>query len=129
MSLALVGSAVVFPLALVYLVNPSGSTAYPPCPFHALTGLYCPGCGSLRAIHQLLHGHVGAALRLNILMVMLLPYVAYGMATEVKRLLGERLLPALPGAAYWARTLLVIVIAYWILRNMPVYPFMLLAPG
>lgn len=28
-----------------------------PCFFHAITGLYCPGCGGTRAILFLLHGH------------------------------------------------------------------------
>ena len=30
----------------------------PPCMFHALTGLYCPGCGGTRAVFALLHGQV-----------------------------------------------------------------------
>ncbi|MEW5722540.1 MAG: DUF2752 domain-containing protein, partial [Thermodesulfobacteriota bacterium] len=42
----------------LYLVNPAVSALYPPCPFHALTGLYCPGCGTLRGLNQLLHGHL-----------------------------------------------------------------------
>ncbi|MCR5396128.1 MAG: DUF2752 domain-containing protein [Lachnospiraceae bacterium] len=28
-----------------------------PCIFHAVTGLYCPGCGGTRAVLLLLHGH------------------------------------------------------------------------
>lgn len=36
-----------------------------PCPFRTVTGLLCPGCGSGRALHHLLHGEVGLALAHN----------------------------------------------------------------
>ena len=42
---------------------------------YQLTGLACPGCGSLRALHQLTHGHFGEALRLNPMLVMALPFL------------------------------------------------------
>jgi hypothetical protein len=42
-----------------------------------MTGLQCPGCGSLRAIHQLLHGHFAAAFRLNALLMVSLPFVGW----------------------------------------------------
>ena len=51
--------------AALYLFNPAESRLFPPCPFHALTGWQCPGCGSLRAAHCLLHGEFIAAFRLN----------------------------------------------------------------
>lgn len=35
------------------------------CPFHAVTGLYCPGCGGTRSMIALLHGHLGEALHDN----------------------------------------------------------------
>ncbi len=37
----------------------------PPCPFHALTGLPCPGCGMTRACLHLIQGHLGPALLSN----------------------------------------------------------------
>jgi hypothetical protein len=41
----------------------------PLCPFHAVTGLWCPLCGSLRAANSLAHGHIGTAVRDNVLLV------------------------------------------------------------
>lgn len=32
-----------------------------PCMFHAVTGLYCPGCGGTRSVAALLRGQIGAA--------------------------------------------------------------------
>ncbi|MEJ5915517.1 DUF2752 domain-containing protein [Pseudokineococcus sp. 1T1Z-3] len=42
------------------------------CPFLLVTGLPCPGCGGLRAVHDLVSGQVAAALVSNALVVVLL---------------------------------------------------------
>jgi hypothetical protein len=42
------------------------------CP-SAMMGIYCPGCGGLRAVNDLTHGDVGAALSSNILVTLLIP--------------------------------------------------------
>src|SRR5690554_4920065 len=60
-------------VVILYLFNPEEASVYPPCPFHYITRLYCPGCGSLRALHNLLHGHLTKAMSLNPLMVATLP--------------------------------------------------------
>jgi hypothetical protein len=114
--------------AVLYRWNPATSGLYPPCPFFALTGWYCPGCGSLRALHQLLHGHLATAFDFNPLMMLALPFVAYEM---LARLLGHPRLGPLPTdhlPAAWARALCGAVIAFGVLRNLPQYPFALLAP-
>jgi len=111
------------------IFDPATSTIFPPCPFHYLTGLYCPGCGSLRAIHQLLHGHLEAAWAMNPLTVLLLPFVAYGLAAEALVQMRGRSLTGwiLPGL--WIQILCGIMVAFGVARNLPVYPFNLLAPG
>jgi hypothetical protein len=58
---------------LLFRFNPAQYGFYPRCYFHALTGLDCPGCGSLRALHQLLHGNVEIAFGLNPLLVLAIP--------------------------------------------------------
>lgn len=60
--IAAIGSAV----AGLFLFNPAdGGWLYPACPFRALTGWLCPGCGTLRAMYEMLHGNFGEAVRLN----------------------------------------------------------------
>jgi len=115
-------------LSVVYLLDPGASDLYPPCPFLALTGLYCPGCGTLRALHQLTLGHPVAALDLNPLMVLLLTFVAYFLASHAMLALTGRPLRGFfvrPGLI-WG--LLGVVLVYGILRNVPAYPLILLAP-
>src|SRR5690349_16070871 len=63
--------------ALAYAVDPAQVEWLPPCPFHRLTGLWCPGCGGTRAFHQLLHGNLLMALHLNPLAISLLPLAGY----------------------------------------------------
>ena len=103
--------------AVLYGMDPATTVFYPPCPFHWLTGYYCPGCGSLRAAQQLLHGHGAAALALNPLMVLSLPFV--GLLFLKPRWIYQRWLP-------WVA--LGILVAYGIARNIPIWPFVWLAP-
>jgi hypothetical protein len=115
-------------LSVIYLLDPSSSDLYPPCPFLSLTGFYCPGCGTLRALHQLTLGHPVAALDLNPLMVLLLPFVAYFLASHAMLAVTGRPLRKffVRPALIW--TLLGVILVYWLLRNLPGYPFTLLAP-
>ena len=106
-------------LAALFLFDPASSRFFPPCLFHSLTGLYCPGCGTLRAFHQLAHGHVWNAFRLNPLAMLVLPFAAFELAFR------KRLRP-LPPAVVWG--LVAVVIAFGVLRNLPFEPFRSLAP-
>ncbi|MCD5349244.1 DUF2752 domain-containing protein [Kineosporia mesophila] len=56
-------------------VDPNRPGHYPGCPFRALFGVYCPGCGGLRAVHDLTHGDVPAALSSNLLVTLAIPVV------------------------------------------------------
>lgn len=110
-------------LTIIYIYHPGKSRIYPPCPFYALTGLFCPGCGSARALHQLLHGNFLAALDFNPLMVSVLPVIAYETWYELASPKTNFRLRAV-----WVKTLLAAVVSFWILRNLPFYPFRILAP-
>ena len=112
---------------VLFLFDPSASGFYPPCPFRALTGLYCPGCGAARALHALLHGNLGEAFGLNPLMVLMLPLLGYAL---LPYMVGVRVRP-LSGALaspFWGWVVLWVILTYWVLRNVPLYPLSLLAP-
>ncbi|MDE6395317.1 MAG: DUF2752 domain-containing protein [Duncaniella sp.] len=72
---ALIIIAVAALLTLYGLVDPA-SGLYPRCAFKLVTGLDCPGCGSQRAIHALLHGDIASAWRSNAMLIFGLPTVA-----------------------------------------------------
>jgi hypothetical protein len=116
-------------LVMLYLFDPATSGVFPPCPVRYFTGWYCPGCGSLRAVHQLLQGNLRAAWALNPLTVVLLPFLAYGAVSyALFELRGQRL-PRMFLPAIWIRALCALIILFGIARNIPVHPFELLAPG
>lgn len=100
----------------------------PPCLFRTLTGLYCPGCGSRSALIQLARGNLYAAWRLNPLMILFLPAAALFLLSQAKILFTGRSLPRLHlhPALVWA--IFYLILAYWVLRNIPLYPFTLLQP-
>ncbi|MGB7862895.1 MAG: DUF2752 domain-containing protein, partial [Candidatus Sulfotelmatobacter sp.] len=116
-------------IAMLDFFDPATSGVFPPCPLRYLTGWYCPGCGSLRAIHQLLHGNLSAAWALNPLTVVLLPFLAYGMASYAFFQIRGQHLPRLFMPAVWIRALCAVIILFGIARNIPVHPFDLLAPA
>ncbi len=115
-------------VAVLYLFSPYDSGLYATCPFKALTDLHCPGCGTLRGLHELIHGHPVTAFGLNPLMVLSLPFIAFSIIKYIAAgSLGwtERRI-FIPSIFIWS--LLGLIILFWILRNLPYYPFTLLAP-
>src|SRR6202161_4797915 len=104
-------------VVMLRVFDPATSGIFPPCPVHYLTGWYCPGCGSLRALHQLLHGNLGAAWALNPLTVILLPFLTYGMASYAVFEIRGRHLPRLFLPAVSIRALCAVIILFGIARN------------
>lgn len=113
---------------VMFLVNPTSAGFFPKCLMYAITGLYCPGCGSARASHELLHGHVGQAADYNILFVIAMPVVGYYFLSNVLVLAGGKPLPEPKITAAVAWILVVAVFLFMALRNIPAYPFNILAP-
>jgi hypothetical protein len=114
--------------AVLYARDPATPGFFPECPFHRLTGLYCPGCGSTRALYQLLHGHLSQAVAYNPAMVAALPFLGYAFITYVRRVVwglprGEGRLPA---GLIWA--IAGALSLFWVLRNLLFAPLTYLAP-
>lgn len=124
-------TAVVVVSLLYFFVDARGAGIFPQCPFYVLTGLFCPGCGSQRAVSALLHLEIGSALRYNILLVASLPIIFYSSYAAVvntfstKKVVQQRLFHTV----WFIRLIAVVVLLFWVLRNLDEYPFHLLAPG
>jgi hypothetical protein len=113
-------------VSAVCLLRPGATFLLPPCPLHALTGLYCPGCGSTRMLHHLVRGELGMAFRDNPLSFMTLPVVLYGLVRQWLQPNSGVFTRIRPG---WIMAFGVIVIAFAVARNIPAKPFCRLAPG
>ena len=104
--------------AFVGAVDPNEPGHYPTCPFLWLTGLFCPGCGALRTLHALVHLDVPAALSLNVLVAAFVPLLVlwWGRWTY-RQWTGRPRRWLAPAWSLW--TLLAVVVAFWVLRNLP----------
>jgi hypothetical protein len=103
---------------VVYTFPPSGNRFYPQCVFHLLTGLDCPGCGSTRALYQLLHGNVRAAFHLNPMLFLLMFVALCGLPSALR---GQR--PGFVGKTWFAWSSFYVLMGWWIIRNTPLNPF------
>jgi hypothetical protein len=104
--------------ATVLAVGDPNRGGFPVCPLHAATGLNCPGCGTQRALHALLHGHVGVALHDNAFAILALPVLVYAYLMWVGRAFSVAV-PQLALPARWIRWLGPAVIAFTVVRNLP----------
>ena len=114
-----VGILLVAALFLFYRFDPETQPLFPRCPFFLITGYQCPGCGSQRALHSLLHADIGTAFKQNAFMVLAIPYAFLGLYLQYLR--SKLRHPRLENIFYgrWsAIILLVVIFAYWILRNL-----------
>ena len=108
--------------------NPTTAGFFPVCPLHAMTGLNCPGCGLTRGFHALLNGDILTALRFNALLPVfgfVFAYLFLSMFLTAFRGRGLSWKFFHPAALYGV---LFVVAAFFVLRNLPLYPFTMLAP-
>jgi hypothetical protein len=106
-------------LCVALLLGPPGvGRFWPACPVHALLGFDCPGCGATRALAALLRGHLGVALRLNALFVLLLPLAAAAALEAYRRAVcpGVFRWPAPPAPTLYAT--LAAAVLFTFARNM-----------
>lgn len=89
----------------------------PKCMLHTITGWDCPGCGSQRAAHALLHGDIPEAFRQNALLMIMLPYLALLLVAELFKTRLQGLFKALYSTT--AIIIVVCVIVAWgVVRNL-----------
>ena len=114
----LVAAAVAAGTAYVWAVDPNQPGHYPLCPTYAIAGIYCPGCGMLRATHDLAHLDVAGAFARNPLALPIyLGLVLLFARWVVARWRGEQLRWDPP--RWMPAALAVAFVAYTVARNVP----------
>lgn len=109
---------------LFYTLNPSGQAFFPQCPTYKYLGIYCSGCGSQRAIHDLLHLRFRDALSHNLLLIPAVILILIELYMRIvtphkKSILYRRTAPIV---------VLIVLLLFMIIRNIPKEPFTFLAP-
>ncbi|HEY0505912.1 MAG TPA: DUF2752 domain-containing protein [Lysobacter sp.] len=105
----------------------AAGNAWPPCVFHLLTGLHCPGCGLTRALHALARGDIAGAWAMHPLLLAALPLLAAMLWQWATR---RVLLPAaMDRRLHDGATWIVALLAFGVLRNLPWPAFAWMAPG
>ena len=113
---------------VLFFFDPAQYSFYPSCLWHSLTGLACPGCGCLRALHQLLHGHPAAAFQLNSLLILALPVGLWLLARQIFGQGAGKSAVAILSRPLWPWILLGVVALFGVVRNLPFPPFAYLSP-
>lgn len=113
-SSALLASAAVAAGAIVlFAFDPSAYAFYPRCVFHVLTGFDCPGCGSTRAMHALLHGRVGEAFRYNPML-----FAAFGVFGFAMPSLARGRRPRFIDRPWFVWSVAIATAVWWVVRNL-----------
>jgi hypothetical protein len=97
------------------------ATAMPFCPFHAVTGLWCPGCGGLRMVHALLHGRLAEAARDNVVLLAASPFLLWLLTVWTWNAARGRRSTA-QVTRRQALALVALTVTWFVVRNLPGFP-------
>lgn len=120
---ATTGALAVVGTILLGVGNPN-TTHIPLCPLKGATGLDCPFCGGLRAVHSLTRADVIGALDHNLLFTVSAPALVVCWAVWFARSLGR---PVAAGRALPPLTmpiLLIVAIVFGVVRNLPAFAWL-----
>ncbi|MDO4224430.1 MAG: DUF2752 domain-containing protein [Bergeyella zoohelcum] len=117
----LLAVVMMFLAGLYYRYNPASShTYFPSCPTYSILGIYCPGCGTQRAFHYLLHGDITMAFRFNPLFVVFIPLILVLVVQYLLPIFTEKRweIPLFRNNVF-LYFLFFLLCIYFILRNIP----------
>jgi len=107
----------------LFLFEPGKTGIFLVCPFYALTGYACPGCGTTRGLHHLLHGNFVTAFKFNPLMMVMLPILLFALVRHTNAVMRDLPIRGNQLNAKYIWLLFFVVLSFWIFRNTPLYPF------
>jgi hypothetical protein len=123
----LTGFAVV---GFLLLVHGPHASFWPDCLFHQLTGLHCVGCGMTRALHATLEGNLIKAFGFNPVVMGMLAIGILAVLWELFARLSGRPLPLRPRMGWRGVWVIIgVLLLFWVLRNVALWPFTMLAPS
>ncbi len=112
-------------LGIAYLLLGSYFNIYLPCPIYQITHLYCPGCGITRAFRSLLSLNFYQAFRYyNLIILLPIFIIYYGEDLLDKKGIKNLNLKRFMTNKFWY-TILVLVIIYGVLRNIPYFNYLI----
>ena len=113
---------------VLFWFDPARHSFYPRCLFHQLTGLACPGCGALRALHHLAHGELKTALHFNPLVVLAGPFLFWWLARKFWIPNAEPTYHNFLSRPIVGWSLVSLVVVFGVARNLPFASFRWLTP-
>jgi len=115
-------------LSLYFFWSPSEYDIFPKCPFYTVTGLHCPGCGIQRGVHDIVNGHIINGIRHNYLILLVTFVLGYKLVLFILEKKTQKTYKNLLHKPITTHIILVLVILFWLLRNINYFPFTELAP-
>ena len=109
--------------AYLFVFEPGKTGFFPICLFRFFTGFTCPGCGTTRALHAILHGHFLTAFMLNPLFLLAIPFILFAFLRYTVIVMRGGVPPPNSLPAPYIYALFFVVLSFWIFRNTPFYPF------
>ena len=117
----LAGGALLVGCVAAAVIDPTGGPTI--CPFKVATGYDCPGCGGTRAAHKLFTGHLGAALDHNVLAVLAMPVILWGLFVALTRAFGGPAWRGFSLSPRWTAIAASALVVFCVVRNLPMAPF------
>ena len=123
MRAALLWATLAVAAVYLFIFQPGRTGFFPACPFRALTGFACPGCGATRGLRCLVHGDFVAAFKFNPLVILSLPFLLYLLVCYTNAAVRGRPLPSHQLNAKYIWALFMVILSFWVFRNTRFYPF------
>lgn len=115
----LLGAGVAAATVALHLRDPHAEGSWGVCPLFAATGIYCPGCGGLRAVNDLTNLDLAGAASSNLLFVLAVPFLLVGWVLWVRARWSGRPMRDLRQPLRFTLVLGVVLVAFTVVRNLP----------
>lgn len=93
-----------------------------------MTGIYCPGCGSQRAFHSLLHLQFKDSLNYNLLLIPSVVIIGYHWCISYINKIFKKDYKNYLYSPNFTKILLAVILLFWVFRNLDFEPYCYLSP-